>query len=398
MKRFNTGKTSYIVIAGFLVIFGAFLSVFQFSYSQLTTQHQQLILETKNNDIQQSAAMDMRVAVRERAILLWQMTLAEDLFERDMLAQRFYEHGGDYLHARDRLLASHLMATEAQLIEHLEAETGRRAPELRTYAEHFLFSPKSSIDSLNRVLTDQIVVANLLDELIDMQQKQNEAVRLRSAQETGQLFQELLLMVVTLVLLGFAFAWFVMRTVIRQRRLLSKANRKLHHLATHDPLTGLANRALLIQQIEQRLASLNRRPGLGAVLFIDLDDFKPINDCLGHSVGDYCLQQVAQRLRHNLRKEDLAGRLGGDEFLVVLNHLDTAHQAETVAAKLAELISEPIIINDKTLLLTASIGLAYLKADTPGAEAVIQMADQAMYTSKAEGKNSLTSISSRATS
>lgn len=231
-----------------------------------------------------------------------------------------------------------------------------------------------------------------------MQQKQNEAVRLRSAQETGQLFQELLLMVVTLVLLGFAFAWFVMRTVIRQRRLLSKANRKLHHLATHDPLTGLANRVLLIQQIEQRLASLNRRPGLGAVLFIDLDDFKPINDCLGHSVGDYCLQQVAQRLRHNLRKEDLAGRLGGDEFLVVLNHLDTAHQAETVAAKLAELISEPIIINDKTLLLTASIGLAYLKADTPGAEAVIQMADQAMYTSKAEGKNSLTSISSRATS
>lgn len=94
MKRFNTGKTSYIVIAGFLVIFGAFLSVFQFSYSQLTTQHQQLILETKNNDIQQSAAMDMRVAVRERAILLWQMTLAEDVFERDMLAQRFYEHGG----------------------------------------------------------------------------------------------------------------------------------------------------------------------------------------------------------------------------------------------------------------------------------------------------------------
>lgn len=389
MERFNTGKTTHVMMAGFLVILVVFLSIYQFSYSRLTALHQQLIQETKNNDIQQSAAMDMRVSVRERAILLWQMTLAEDVFDRDLLAQRFYEHGSAYLQARNRLLASALSTDEAQLVQYLETETGRRAPELRNYAEEFLFSPKNSVASLNLVLTDQIVVANLLDELIDIQQKQNELARLDSAQNTDRLFQELLWMVICLVLLGFIFAWFVMRTVIRQRRLLSRANRKLHHLATHDPLTGLANRALLLQHIEQRLASLKRRQGLGAVLFIDLDDFKPINDCLGHAIGDQCLKQVGQRLSRNIRKEDLAGRLGGDEFLVVLNHLDTRAQAETVAKKLAEVLREPITLDGQTLLLSASLGLAYLEPDTDDAEGVIKEADQAMYTTKAEGKSSL---------
>ncbi|MDI3324760.1 GGDEF domain-containing protein [Pontibacterium granulatum] len=342
-----------------------------------------------NNDIQQNAAMDMRVSVRERAILLWQMTLLDDQIKRDALYQRFYAHGSAFLKARAQLLDTDLTPQELEVIDRLNYEAATRTSELKSFAEKLMTSNHSSTAMLNTALSDQIIVANLLDKLIEMQRTQNEHYREQSSQAQTQLFGRVLIYMVIIVVAGFVFAGYVIFTSAKQRRLLEAANTELQHVATHDHLTGLPNRVYLTHQIERVMSSVKRKNSVAAVLFIDLDNFKPVNDQHGHEMGDRCLTLLAARIKDNVRGSDMAGRLGGDEFVVVLSELDKADQAEIVAQKLINKLSETVWIDDKELHLSASIGISLITRDTRSAEAALTAADKAMYIAKETGKNQL---------
>jgi len=162
---------------------------------------------------------------------------------------------------------------------------------------------------------------------------------------------------------------------------------QLAYHASHDALTGLGNRAMLEDRLAHDLALAARQGTRLGVMFIDLDEFKPINDSLGHAIGDRLLQQLAQRLTQVLRRGDTLARFGGDEFVILLNGLKEEEQALEVAERLLELVARPYRIEGHELHLTASIGIAVSADDgTPPME-LIQQADMAMYRAKQQGRN-----------
>lgn len=171
-----------------------------------------------------------------------------------------------------------------------------------------------------------------------------------------------------------------------------KTEQHIHFLAYFDGLTQLPNRRLLIDRLTLLHAVAQRNNQFGAVLFIDLDHFKTVNDARGHATGDALLQQVAQRLSSIMREEDTIGRIGGDEFVVLAPNLSShlhlaAEYAMTVAEKLREALNHPFQINDKTYSVAASIGVTLMPKPGQTAEDLLREADTAMYRAKNTGKN-----------
>lgn len=168
---------------------------------------------------------------------------------------------------------------------------------------------------------------------------------------------------------------------------LAQYSKQQQELALHDPLTGLPNRRLLEDRIEHTLQQSARNRGKSAILYLDLDGFKAINDTYGHGYGDDILKMVAARLVGASRKEDTVARIGGDEFVIVLGNLAGKGDAREPAAKLIEVISEPYFINDLTLRLSTSIGIAIYPDDASSVESLLGTADTALYEAKRAGKN-----------
>jgi diguanylate cyclase (GGDEF)-like protein/PAS domain S-box-containing protein len=162
---------------------------------------------------------------------------------------------------------------------------------------------------------------------------------------------------------------------------------KMAHLAQHDFLTNLPNRVLLNDRIEQAIAIAKRRGTHLAVLFLDLDNFKHINDSLGHAIGDQLLQRIAQALRGCLRRSDTVSRQGGDEFLVLVTEDKSADDALPTAEKILKVVAAPHVIAKCELHVTASIGISVYPADGDDAETLIKNADTAMYQAKEKGRN-----------
>ena len=171
---------------------------------------------------------------------------------------------------------------------------------------------------------------------------------------------------------------------ISERR---EAERRVLHAARHDPLTGLPNRALVYELGAQLLASAKRHGDRIAVLFFDLDRFKPINDTYGHTIGDRMLQQVGQRLKSGLRGNDLVGRLGGDEFVAILADIRTDEAVLHMATQLLHALREPYRIDTLDLKTSPSIGISIYPEDGDELDALIRHADAAMYHAKNAGRN-----------
>ncbi len=160
----------------------------------------------------------------------------------------------------------------------------------------------------------------------------------------------------------------------------------LEHQAVHDSLTGLPNRTLLLDRIEQALARAARHHNHAAVLFIDLDQFKVINDSLGHAAGDRLLEQVADRFRYAVRGDDTVGRFGGDEFIVLCEEVDDEAGAVEVAERLLRSLQAPFPLGDAEVVISASIGIAVAIDHPTVPEALIRDADAAMYRAKSQGR------------
>jgi diguanylate cyclase (GGDEF)-like protein len=173
----------------------------------------------------------------------------------------------------------------------------------------------------------------------------------------------------------------------RRTKEKQQADRRIRFLAHHDALTGLANRAQLIEKLENALAILPLRGGCLAVHFIDLDHFKEVNDSLGHDGGDFLLKTVAERLRAITRAGDIVARLGGDEFVVVQTDIDGKDQVEDFAQRLASAVSAPMKLKEQEIVATVSVGVALAPADGTSPERLLKSADLALYKSKADGRN-----------
>jgi diguanylate cyclase (GGDEF)-like protein len=172
----------------------------------------------------------------------------------------------------------------------------------------------------------------------------------------------------------------------REMEQREQSQATIAHLAHHDALTGLPNRLLFHQQLTDAVAHRRRHGGDLAVLFIDLDGFKAINDTLGHGTGDTLLKHLAARFRNALREDDKIGRLGGDEFAVIQFGNEKRKEAAALAERLVELVKAPFIVENQRLLIGASIGIAVADGDCQDPDQLLRAADLAMYRAKADGR------------
>jgi diguanylate cyclase (GGDEF)-like protein len=179
----------------------------------------------------------------------------------------------------------------------------------------------------------------------------------------------------------------IIAAISRDIRARLAIEEKVAYLAQFDALTGLPNRNLFQDRLVQAMALAKRNEWPMAVLFIDLDRFKLVNDTLGHTAGDQLLKQAAERLRTCIRSSDTVGRLGGDEFAAILSELSIPSDAGLVAQKIIDLLRQPFDLDGKETYVSASIGITLYPADSDSAEALIMSADAAMYRAKEQGRN-----------
>ncbi|MBS0307949.1 MAG: EAL domain-containing protein [Proteobacteria bacterium] len=176
-------------------------------------------------------------------------------------------------------------------------------------------------------------------------------------------------------------------SLIEAQAIQERYQRELEHAATHDPLTGLANRALLDNHIQHVIATAVRSQGLSAILLLDLDHFKIVNDTLSHAVGDALLVEMAKRMQQTVRNTDIVGRLGGDEFLIVLSNTSTEAEITSKAQQLLAAITEPVFLAGQQCTVSASVGIALVPRDGLIVSDLLMNADIAMYRAKDSGRN-----------
>ena len=168
---------------------------------------------------------------------------------------------------------------------------------------------------------------------------------------------------------------------------LSEREERLQHAAFHDPLTELPNRRYLIERAEMALADAQRREESVALMLVDLDHFKPINDRYGHDAGDLMLRTIGQRLREHMRANDMVARLGGDEFAVLVGGADARQHVEEVATRLLAELSRPVMYGANRLAVTISIGAAFYPQHALQFAGLYKSADEAMYRAKQKGRS-----------
>ena len=179
--------------------------------------------------------------------------------------------------------------------------------------------------------------------------------------------------------------------------LVLREREHVHHLAVHDALTGLPNRRLFFDRVEQRIALAKRYGTSFCVLYVDLDDFKPVNDGYGHHAGDHVLKEIGARIRNVVRRSDTVARIGGDEFVLILPDTSEVSGAEALASKLIRTIGEPILFGDYRFQVGASIGITQSSGHGKTAEELLAVADTAMYEAKQRGKGQVFVLESPAT-
>lgn len=166
-----------------------------------------------------------------------------------------------------------------------------------------------------------------------------------------------------------------------------QAEQNLQFVATHDPLTALPNRTMFGDRLSQALAQARRYNRRIALLFVDLDGFKVVNDTFGHDVGDVLLKEIASRLRASLRAGDVIGRIGGDEFVVLIEELNDIERLGLVAQKILDSVARPVFVRGQECLVTSSVGISVYPRDGKDSQLLLKNADSAMYRAKEQGKN-----------
>ena len=175
----------------------------------------------------------------------------------------------------------------------------------------------------------------------------------------------------------------MIRDITERKRI----EQQINYMATHDALTGLPNRLMFSQLLNQAIRSAQRHKRQLAVFFIDLDRFKTINDSLGHEAGDRLLKEIARRFKRTLRVDDVVGRLGGDEFIILAEEVDKLSQIEIIAHKILSSAIKPMSLQGEECRVTASIGISIYPGDGTDEKTLIKNAEIAMYFAKEEGKN-----------
>lgn len=330
----------------------------------------------ENNNVKIDLGNVMKHALHERALSMHSIAVLTDAFLQDEEFIRFNLMGTKYVNARRKLESLVLSNKEKKILSKIKTLTQETQPYVQEVIDLGLDGNDELIFEKIRALAipKQRLIAMQVHELVSLQQEQAQ-IALDEEQESYLNARTLMLTLGGLAsILGILIAYFVIRHVTKQAS-------QLQHQALHDELTGLANRLLFNDRLKTSIMRGQRQGMSFSTLLLDLNDFKSINDSLGHNIGDLVLREVARRLRSNVRKMDTVARLGGDEFVIILESLDKDEVIQ-FAEKLMASIREPFLLAGHELAISTSMGIASYPEHGHDCETLVNRADIAMYDAK----------------
>ncbi len=365
------------VIQLFLILFVTAIGLRQLS---MTTDNMKTVVDVHMR--KQTLTKTMILTARERTLIMFMLTKIDDPFERDKLLLRFREKGSEFVAARLQLLELPLNPRERHLIDLHRKRITFAQPIQEEVID--LISADFTQDGVDLALKQAIPAQNNVMTLLSLLDEEVQRVaitaseRAYEAHRVARFWMYFLSGIALLVGLVVAAAVLFYST---------RVSRERERLATQDTLTGLPNRMLLRDRLEQALARARRRGTLVGVMFIDLDRFKRVNDTLGHASGDELIAEVGRRLRAIARDEDTVARLGGDEFVVVVNDARGAGQILHVVEKVRATLALPYQIGERELFCSSSIGISVYPNDGADCSSLLKNADTAMYHAKGSGRD-----------
>jgi diguanylate cyclase (GGDEF)-like protein len=371
------------VAVGFLIVLVLMASLTLVGLRYITEANQHLRDIVEGNNAKTVLATTMQNAIRERVLSMHAMSLMADPFDMDAEIQHLQDHGAEYIEARLRFQEMQLTSEEREIMRRIGELATEAREEVMAVVDMLMLGERAA--ALERIrlgaMPKQRAMAAQLGVLVRWQQQQTAAAKRTAAASYIDARNLMLLLAGATLLTGLGIATFVSRWASRQAQQLA-------HQALYDPLTGLANRCLLQDRLEQAIAQARRSGASFAVALMDLDRFKEVNDTLGHDVGDELLLEVGRRLQRTVRTEDTVARLGGDEF-VVLSHGLGKQQVCRVADKLLASLDAPFVWEGQSIDLAASMGISLFpwQGDTPST--LLRHADIAMYAAKRSGRRHL---------
>jgi diguanylate cyclase (GGDEF)-like protein len=378
----SLGHWKYGLILGFstLLLLIGFVSTIGLQTLDDTDQRLKAIVATQLQKL--ILTKTMHAAARERTVILAKLIYLEDPFDRDAEILRFQQMAVDFGVARRQLIDLRLSPFEAELVEEQGKRTRRALPLQERVIE---LSAAGQLAQAQAILVQEAIPAQtaVLDVLAELDNHTREQVE--TAMQNASLANDKARRLITFLSASALGVGLLVALVVAY--LTMRAGIEKEHLATHDTLTGLPNRMLLLDRLAQALAQARRDKTLIGVLFIDLDRFKVINDTLGHAAGDELIRAMAGRLRNAVRDTDVVARLSGDEFIVLVQKASRTEHVLQVVEKIMDTLQQPYAIAGREIFTTCSLGVSFYPHDGHQPHDLLKHADAAMYHAKEEGRN-----------
>ena len=418
----ESNKTRHYLTLSFAIIIVLIIFSDNIGFRHLNSVYKDVnkIIETQNTQI--DLMHKMRSIARERIIKLQALVATTDSFEQEEIINDFHALGGIFLETRQELKKSKLTEEEETLLL-IQREIARKAVASQ-YKIIELVKKGQNQQALNILVNHTVSLQDEnishMDQFILYQNHQNQVVKAEASQKVNSAYKAVLILGILTVIMILIVAYFVIKRISNMVTLLlkislknkqtadelasahnllekkvaerteelEKANETLKHIAGHDVLTGLPNRRLFTELLNQEINKANRNNYQLAILYMDLDGFKAVNDALGHDIGDSLLIKVSKRLQKLIRKEDLISRLGGDEFSICYSNIKNIDNVKLLCQQIIEKFKQAVELGPHQCHIGISIGVSLYPEHGIDYNTLLRVADAAMYKVKNDGKNS----------
>ena len=370
------------VALGIMASLALIFSLVFVSLVQLQSSRESMEKLVEATNIKTAAASDMRDAIRLRSESLKTMMLTSDIFDRDEEYQRFASHAGKYRVAREKLARPGIDADESEIIQQLNQLTRESQPHNDNAASLLMSDahPGDIDEVLKKAAMHQQKILAGIEQLVALE-KVNTRQALQASRDHYSGTRQLLFVLTGIALL---FSLLVARTVITST---ARKNRQIAYQASHDALTGLINRRAFEYRIERTIEHARTESATHALLYMDLDQFKVINDTCGHTAGDELLRKLSHLLLSSVRQRDTLSRLGGDEFGMLLENCPLERAVEIANEQLTTIKEFQFNWCDKSFTVGVSIGIVPIDRCSIDLASILSAADSACYMAKESGRD-----------
>lgn len=397
MKR-SLKETNATLLIGFSLLLILMVTLMVASTSEMLSMRNQLDRVVNQKLVKSQLAQTMFDASRERALLLMMLQYEDDPFERDELQMRFQRYAESFMLARDKLYGMELSEQERNVLREsiTYASIGADAMNsiLSIAMERTELSPEQRLEASQimqeRVLPARSRVGELMMEVGWIAREEGEQMVREAEQGYSKIWNLMWILGGAILLISVGIFHVVYRRIMNSSKELHGMYSELDHVASHDDLTGLYNRRTFETNLSDEIERAKRYQDMLAILYLDLDGFKAVNDLHGHNSGDQVLQWVSKHFLKQVRDHDKVARLGGDEFAILLSNIHSERSAEDVAQRILKGLSTPLALGSgEAVKIGVSVGIAFYPRHGERCERLIQKADHAMYAAKRRGKHAI---------